>query len=127
MTIADHPLHRSGRAALPHPAPTSGDDAQAHEGIGMTDAGERKPGSDQGLHPTPRQVIALAATTHYPPPHATDLATEGGNCGAVHRYAVVAHVTENDCPDVLANRRDRLVHSTLEFGFHLPQLRLPPL
>src|SRR6202043_892129 len=86
MIIADHPLHRSGRAALPHPAPTLGDDAQAHEGIRMTDAGERKPCSDQGLHPTPRQVIALAATTQHSPPQATDRATEGGDRGAVHRY-----------------------------------------
>jgi hypothetical protein len=35
MIIADHPLHRSGRAALPHPAPTSGDDAQTLGRIGM--------------------------------------------------------------------------------------------
>ncbi len=48
MSIAEHPLHRSGRAALPHPAPTLGDDAQAHEGIGMTDVRERKPCSDKG-------------------------------------------------------------------------------
>jgi hypothetical protein len=35
--IAHDPLHRSGRAELPHPAPTLGEDAQAHERIGMTD------------------------------------------------------------------------------------------
>jgi len=27
--IAHNPLHRSGRAALPHPAPALGDDAEA--------------------------------------------------------------------------------------------------
>ena len=37
MPSAEHPLHRSGRAALPQSAPTLGDDTQAHEGIGMTD------------------------------------------------------------------------------------------
>jgi len=57
MIIADHPLHRSGRAALPHPAPTVGVDAQALGRIGMANAGEREPGSDQLLHPTPRQVM----------------------------------------------------------------------
>lgn len=41
MPIAGHPLHRSGRAELPHPAPTLGDDAQAHEGIGVTDVNRR--------------------------------------------------------------------------------------
>ncbi len=29
MDITDHPLHRSGRALLTHPAPASGDDAEA--------------------------------------------------------------------------------------------------
>jgi hypothetical protein len=29
MTIADHPLHRSGRAALPHPALALGRDGKA--------------------------------------------------------------------------------------------------
>src|SRR4029450_2715885 len=33
MTVTHHPLHRSGRAALPHPAPPSGDHAKPHERI----------------------------------------------------------------------------------------------
>ena len=40
MPIAEHPLHRSGRAELPHPAPTLGDDAQVTyplERAGRTD------------------------------------------------------------------------------------------
>src|SRR5947208_15268231 len=35
MTIARNPLHGSGRAALPHPALASGDDAKSPQGIGM--------------------------------------------------------------------------------------------
>jgi len=35
MLIAEHPLHRSGRAALPHPAPALGDERQALGGPGM--------------------------------------------------------------------------------------------
>jgi hypothetical protein len=53
MIVADHPLPRSGRAALPHPAPTLGDDAQAHEGIGMADLGGWKPPRDYGRHTSP--------------------------------------------------------------------------
>jgi hypothetical protein len=34
--IAHNPLHRSGRAALPHPAPALGDDAEANERIERT-------------------------------------------------------------------------------------------
>ena len=37
--IAHDPLHRSGRAELPHPAPTLGEDAQAHERIRMQSGG----------------------------------------------------------------------------------------
>lgn len=33
MPIAEHPLHRSGRADFPHPAPTSGNDAKPAERI----------------------------------------------------------------------------------------------
>ena len=40
--IAYDPLHRSGRAALPHPAPALGDDAEANKRIGMTDASGRQ-------------------------------------------------------------------------------------
>src|ERR1035441_3806269 len=104
MIIADHPLHRSGRAALPHPAPTLGDNAQAHEGIRVTDTGGREPGGDQGRHPSPRQVIALTATTQHPPPHATDRTSEGTDRGAIHRDAVVTHVTENDRAQIFAHR-----------------------
>jgi hypothetical protein len=126
MPIAEHPLHRSGRAALPHPAPTSGDNAQAHEGIGMADVSRRDPRGDQGLHPTPRQVIALTATTQHSPPHATDRETEGTDGGAVHRDAVVTHVTEDYRAQIAANRWDGVVQTGFKFGFHRSQLRLPP-
>ena len=33
MPLAEHPLHRSRRAALPHRAPTSGDNAESHQWI----------------------------------------------------------------------------------------------
>ena len=104
MIISDHPLHRSGRAALPHRAPTLGGDAQAHEGIGMTDVGGREPGTDEGPHSTPRQVVALTATAQHPPPYATDRKPEGNDRGAIHRHAVVRHMTEKDGPQVAADR-----------------------
>ena len=53
--IAHNPLHRSGQAELPHPAPTLGDNAQAHERIRMTDASRQKPPGDIMAHPVPRQ------------------------------------------------------------------------
>src|SRR5665213_536119 len=126
MIIAEHPLHRSGRAALPHPAPTLGSDAQAHEWVRVADASGRKPSGDHGPHPTPGQVITLTATAQHRPPHATDRQTEGTDCGAVHRDAVITHVTENNRAQILANLGDGVVHASFEFGFHRLQLRLPP-
>ena len=72
--VTHNPLHRSGRAALPHPAPTLGDDAKAHEGIGMADARGRKPADDVTSHPMPRHAVpadcggAGPATTVSPRP-----------------------------------------------------------
>ena len=40
-TLSGRPPHRSGRAALPHPALASGCDDKALRWIGMTDAGVR--------------------------------------------------------------------------------------
>jgi hypothetical protein len=60
--IAHNPLHRSGRAALPHPAPALGDDAEANERIGTTDASGRQPPDDVPLHPAPWEAVSLAAT-----------------------------------------------------------------
>jgi hypothetical protein len=37
IAIARDPLHRSGRAVLPHPAPTSGSDVEALRGPWMAD------------------------------------------------------------------------------------------
>jgi hypothetical protein len=126
MIIAEHPLHRSGRAALPHPAPTLGSDAQAHEGIRVADTGGWKPGIEQGPHARPRQVIALAAPAQNSPPDPTDRATEGTDRRAIHRDAVVTHVPENNRAQVLANLGDGVVHAHLKFGLHRLKLRLPP-
>jgi hypothetical protein len=64
MSFAEHRLHSSGRAALPHPAPTLGDSAQAHEGIRVADASGRKPCNDQRPHPARGQVVALTAMAY---------------------------------------------------------------
>ena len=89
MPIAEHPLHRSGRAALPHPAPTLGDDAQAHERVRVADTGGRQPGGNQGRHPSPRQVIALTAMTQHSPPQAADRTSEGTDREAIRSFGFV--------------------------------------
>src|SRR5437667_12051237 len=90
--IAHDPLHRSGRAALPHPAPALGKYAQSHEGIRMADTRNRKPPGDQSRHSVPGQMVSLAATAQHRPPQVTYSLAEGKQGRAIHRYAVVASV-----------------------------------
>jgi hypothetical protein len=56
------PLHRAGRAELPHPAPTLGTDAQAHQKVWMTNNRCWKPVRDVTVDAAPRQVVTLTAT-----------------------------------------------------------------
>jgi len=65
--VAHDPLHRSGRAGLPHPAPALGSNAQAYEGIGMADASGWKPPVDVPLHSAPGEMIPLEPRVcHFP-------------------------------------------------------------
>ena len=83
MTITDHPLHRSRRAALPHRAPALGEDAKALQRIGMADSGRRQAEADQA-NPMPfplgevtgtagtlvrlrGEVLRVPGEFHYPP------------------------------------------------------------
>src|SRR5438876_11039930 len=94
--IAHDPLHRSGRAALPHPAPALGKYAQSHEGLRMADTRNRKPPGDQSRHSDPGQMVSLAATAQHRPPQETYSLAEGKQGRAIHGDGVVASVAEYD-------------------------------
>jgi len=49
MTIADHPLRRSGGAALPHPALALGDEAEAHKRLRVAASAADAPASFGGF------------------------------------------------------------------------------
>jgi hypothetical protein len=49
---------------LPHPAPTLGEDAQAHERIRMTDTSRSKPLRNMALYAAPRQLVTLDRKGH---------------------------------------------------------------
>src|SRR5439155_12215942 len=125
MTIARNPLHRSGRAALPHPAPASGDNAEADEGIGVTDTRGWKPPVDVSPHPFPRQMVRLAAALEGPPPEPADGRPEGADAAPVQGYPVVPHVAPHDRAQISSHRRDGLVQAPPKLDLHRPQLRLP--
>ncbi len=90
--IAQDPLHRSGRAALLHPAPTWDDNAEADERVGMTDAGGRKPPGDVPRHPAPREALGLAATQEHAMRQPAHFLMEELDGRAVPRHAEVPDV-----------------------------------
>ena len=92
MPIAEHPLHRSGRAALPHPAPTLGGKRQALVGTRITDVRDREPAPGQAGHACPRHERGMAAAHERPPPEARERDAEGLQTRAIERHAVVAGV-----------------------------------
>jgi hypothetical protein len=124
--IARHPLFRSGRGALPYPAPTLGENAQAHERIRMADTRRRRPPGDEARHSAPRQMIALAATAQHLLPQISPLFADGAHRRAIHGHAVIPEVTRLDRAQISPLFRDGPVQA-LPFDFQRPQLGLPTL
>ncbi len=123
--IAHNPLHRSGRAALPHPAPALGADAEALDGPGMADAGEREPTLLVAPKSLPRHSVSLAPTTKGPSPEPCDIISERGNAREVPRYSVVTEVAHQHRPQELPLFRDGIVHAPPQLESQLAQLRVP--
>src|SRR5262245_19357599 len=126
MPITEHPLHRSGRADLPHPAPTSGNDAKAAERVEMTDARRRQSAIDVPLHPRTSQTMALTAPPKRAQPESSDLVPKGAQRVGVHRHAVVTDVPANDAAQPRALFADGPVHASPQLRFHVVQLRVQP-
>ena len=124
--IAHSPLHRSGRAAFPHPAPASGDDAKAAQRIRMTHACGRQPPSAEPRHPVPPDTAGLASSPKGATPETADLEPKEAQRGGVHGHAVVSEVPTNDRLQPSALLRDGIVHASSQLGFDLAQLGLQP-
>jgi hypothetical protein len=125
--IAHNPLLRSGRAELPHPAPTLGNDAQAYERVRVTNTSRRKPPLEEPSHAVPGQVIALAATAQDRPPQETHRTAEGAQRGPVHGHSVITEVTRKNRAQIRSLFPNGCVHASPQFFFPGSQLGLPPL
>ncbi len=121
--VAHDPLHRSGRAALPHPALALGENAKANKRIGMTDASGRKPPGEVVLHPAPREAVGLAAAQKHPMPQPTHGPAEEADGPTIHRHAEVPEVTANDRAHIGPLLRDGEMHAPP--SDRLPQHRKP--
>jgi hypothetical protein len=124
IMIAHNPLHGSGQAGFPHPALALGEDAQAAQGIGMTDGRQRQPASDEAPHAVPEYSTVLAASRQRAIPEAPDLEPKDPQRVLVQGHSVVPDVSTHHRLLPLAQFGDGFVHASLKFGFHLVQLRL---
>src|SRR4030095_4100181 len=125
--VARRPPHRSGRAALPHPALTLGSDGTHQPRVAMADPWRGSPPHDEVPHPRPRDVSSLASPVQHSPPYETDPPSERASGATVHGHPVVAGVSHDDRPQVRSLLRDGKMHALLKPELHFPQLRLPPL
>ena len=124
--VAHGPLHRTGRAGLPHPAPTLGDDAKSLERLGMADARRRQPSVDV-LACVPRSGGDVVYDAGAYAPESTHLSAKGTQRGAIGGHAVVSGMATDHTAQLRSLFRDGVVHASPQFGFDLLQLGLPPL
>src|SRR3970040_861680 len=127
MTIARNPLHGSGRAALPHPALASGDNAKPPQGIRVTNARRGQPPLDKPAHPLPGDVPCVTAPRQRAVPEPAHPEPEQGYGRAVHGHPVIPGVPTDNLTQPCPHLRDRVVQPPPQLGFPLLQLRLPPL
>src|ERR1041384_2520750 len=127
MTITNHPLHRSGRALLTHPAPALGDDAKSSQRIRVMQRGQWQPTVSQRNHLLPGQAARLAASPQRPVPVAHYLKTKRRQRAQVGRHPVVPVVTRNHRPQPLTNFGHALMHSFAQFLSVFLQLGSFPL
>src|SRR5208282_6773553 len=104
------PLHGSGRADLPHPALASGDNAEAAQWIGMTDAGWGQPAVNKPPHSVPKHAAVLTAARQRAVPEPADSGPKQEERAPVHGHPVVTDVSLDHRTQPFALLRDGSVH-----------------
>src|SRR5213083_1639907 len=127
MTITNHPLHRSGRALLTHPAPALGDDAKSPQWIWVMDPRRWQPAVNQSVHPFPREPLFLAPSPKRSVPVTRYLKTKRLQRLQVHRNTIIPIVSLNNRPKPLSYLGHRPMHSSPQFLSDFPKLCSFPL
>src|SRR5712691_592863 len=127
MTLTNHPLHRSGRALLTHPAPALGDDAKSPERIRVMQPRQWQPEVNQTVHLLPGQPPGLTATPQRPVPMTGHVKAKRSQRVRVRRHSVIPVVTLNHQPQPLTDFGYPMMHSFAKFRFDFLQLGSFPL
>jgi hypothetical protein len=127
MRVTPHPPHRSRRAGLPHRALALGNNAKTYQRVRMADTRQGNPPGNQALHPSPRQVVFVAAAPQHLHPQSTVLFPKHTDGRAVHWHAIVARVAPDHRSEMPPLLRDRLVHPSSKFPVDLFQFPLKSL
>ncbi len=122
--ITHDPLHRSGRADFPHPAPTSGNNAQSFEGIRMANARRWQVLVGEPPHPFQQNTSFLATPVQSTVPKPFDPKSKKGQCWPIRRDTVITEKSANNRPQPHSHLWNGRVHAISEFTFYLIQLRL---
>ena len=120
MVIADHPLHRSRRAALPHRAPALRHDRKRHRRPWVHDAGSRDVALDQPLHPLPFHPAFLAASPEGSMPQSVHFFSEPLDGPCIPSDAVVLAVSAYHGSQPLAYLGNRVVPTSPQLIFSPP-------
>jgi len=92
----------------------------------MADAGRRQIRGDEPLHSLPRDATMLTSPAQSAMPEVAHGEAKVGQGVPVARYSVVSEVPAHNGFQPRADRRNRVVHTPPQFGFHLLQLGLQP-
>ena len=102
---------------LPHPAPTSGDDAHSLERVGVADFRGWKPSVDQPSHAIPVDPLALTSTPQREVPVAGYLVSKMRHRRRVRWHPMVPDESADYGAKPVPLFGNRLMHALSEFGF----------
>ena len=127
MIIAEHPLHRSGRALLTHPALALGADAKPQLRIRVMQRRPWQPKIHQAAHPLPGEPRFLAASPQSAIPGASHMEPKRRQRPKVRRHPVVSVVSRDHQAQPSTHLRHRIMQPLAQFHFDFLQLRAFPL
>src|SRR6516225_5133847 len=110
MPVTEHPPHRTGRAAFPHPAPTRMFDGEALVGPWVKDAWLWEPLVREPVDPVPPRAVLLAAPRQRAHPEHHDVVPERGQGVDDGWHCVIGKEACRHLPKPLSLAGDRIVH-----------------